>query len=136
MTTTNTTAIKAARTILASQSLAAGATARGAIDLRTSLGGLATLRITNGATGPTAQCVCRVMVAHDDGVTPATGARGATWKQIWEFGGGTAANAITEQPFEFGPGVMHMQAEFTGNTGQAVTIEAIVSEVTSARTQP
>ena len=83
----------------------------------------------NGATGPTLQCEGRVMIAHTELGTPATNAAGAVWKTIWRFGGGITANAVTEQSYEFGPGVKHIQIEFTGNTGQAVTVEAIGSTV-------
>lgn len=132
MTTTIVT--KAARTVVASASNAAGATTRGTIDLRTVLGGLLTMKITNGGTGPTVQAEGRVLVAHNDGATPTAAAAGADWKAIWRFGGGITANAITEQSFEFGPGVMHLEVEFTGNTGQAVTVEAYLSEVSNSVT--
>lgn len=115
--------------IVASQSNDAGATVRGAIDVRNRDGGIVTMKITNGATGPTAQCEGRVMIAHTELGTPATDAAGAVWKTIWKFGGGITANAVTEQSYEFGPGVKHIQIEFTGNTGQAVTVEAIGSTV-------
>lgn len=115
--------------IVTSQSNAAGATVRGAIDVRNRDGGIVTMRITNGATGPTLQCEGRVMIAHTELGTPATDAAGAVWKTIWRFGGGITANAVTEQSYEFGPGVKHIQIEFTGNTGQAVTVEAIASTV-------
>ena len=114
---------------------AAGATTRGGVDLRTAHGGLLTMRIQNGATGPTAQCVMRVLAAHDAGVTPALAGAGAVWKTLWFFGGGVAANAITEAPpFMVEPGTMHLQVEATGNTGQPVTVEAILSEITNATT--
>ncbi|MFZ5483481.1 MAG: hypothetical protein ACOZB0_04550 [Pseudomonadota bacterium] len=128
-----TTLTKTAREIVAAAtSNVAGGTTRGTLDLRTAMGGLLTLKITNGATGPTTQCVCTVHVAHNDGATPAAGAEGADWKRIFRVGGGTSNNGVTHQSYEFGPGVMHMQVEFTGNTGQAVTVEAYVSEITSA----
>jgi hypothetical protein len=75
-----------------------------------------------------------VLVAHNSGSTPAAASAGSDWKTIWSFGGGTIANAITEQSVEIGPGVMHLEVEFTGNTGQAVTVEASLSEVTSSST--
>lgn len=129
-----TTVTKAARTVVASTSNPATATTRGTIDLRTVLGGLLTMKITNGGTGPTVQCEGRVLVAHNDGATPTAASAGADWKTIWRFGGGTAANAITEQSFEFGPGVMHLEVEFTGNTTQSVTVEAYLSEVSNSVT--
>lgn len=131
---TTTTLTKNPRTLVASASNAAGSTTRGTLDLRTAMGGLLTLKIINGATGPTAQAEGRVLVAHNNGATPAAASAGSDWKTIWSFGGGTTANAITEQSVEIGPGVMHLEVEFTGNTGQAVTVEAYLSEVTSSST--
>ena len=115
--------------IVPSQSVAAAGVVRGAIDVRNRDGGIVTIKITNGATGPTLQCEGRVMIAHTELGTPATDAAGAVWKTLWRFGGGITANGVTEQSYEFGPGVKHIQVEFTGNTGQAVTVEAIASTV-------
>ncbi|MFP5465145.1 MAG: hypothetical protein ACLGHR_10295 [Gammaproteobacteria bacterium] len=129
-----TTLVKAARSIVASGSNAAGSTTRGTIDLRTSQGGLLTGKITNGATGPTLQCEMRILVAHNDGATPAAAPAGADWKTIQRFGGGTTANAVTEFSFVVDPGTQHLEVEFTGNTGQAVTVEAGMSEITNAAT--
>ncbi len=120
--------------VAAGTSNAAAATTRGTADLRTALGGLLTMKITNGATGPTVQCVCNILAAHDEGATPTAASAGATWKTLWSFGGGTTANAITEQSFDIPQGVMHLEVEFTGNTGQAVTVEAVLSKVTNANT--
>ena len=119
------------RSIVASGNNAAGATTRGTLDLRTAFGGLLTARITNGATGPTVQGVCNVLVAHNSGATPAAGSQGTDWKLLYTFGGGTTANALTEIPIQIPQAVMHVCVEFTSNTGQAVTVEAYMSEVTS-----
>lgn len=132
---TATTLTKNARTLVtAGTSNAAGGTTRGTIDLRTAHGGILTLNITNGATGPTVQCEGRVLAAHNSGATPAAASAGADWKTLWKFGGGTTLNAVTERSFEVGSGVMHLEVEFTGNTGQAVTVEAYLSEITDAQT--
>jgi len=116
-------------TIIASASNAAGATTRGTIDLAAVYGGIVTMKITNGATGPTAQCEGRVLISHAD-TLPTAASAGADWKTIWRFGGGTAASAVTEQSFQFGPEVRHLEVEFTGNTAQAVTVEALVTTYT------
>ena len=132
---TTTTLTKTARTLVAaSTSNSAGGTTRGTLDLRTAQGGLLTMKIANGCTGPTAQCEGRVLIAHDSGATPAAASAGVNWKTLWVFGGGTTASAVTEQSIEVGPGVMHLEVEFTGNTGQAVTVEAFMSEISSALT--
>lgn len=131
---TTTTLNKNAVTVVASSSNAAAATTRGTIDLRTALGGLLTMKITNGATGPTAQCVCNILAAHNEAATPTAASAGADWKTLWSFGGGTTSNATTEQSFDVPQGVQHLEVEFTGNTVQAVTVEAILSKITSATT--
>lgn len=131
---TATTLTKNARTLVAAAtSNAVGSTTRGTSDLRTAQGGLLTMKITNGVTGPTIQCEGRVLIAHNSGATPTAASAGADWKTLWKFGGGTSASAVTERSFEVGPGVMHLEVEFTGNTGQAVTVEAYLSEITDAQ---
>lgn len=124
------TAVKNARTIVASAANAAGATTRGRLDLQTAIGGMLTIRMTNGGTGPTTQCVARILVAHN-ATMPDAGAEGADWKQVSEIGGGVANNGITRDTYRFGMEVMCIEVEFSGNTGQGVTVEAYVSEVTS-----
>lgn len=122
---------KTARTIVASASNAAGATTRGTIDMEATDGGFLTMKITNGATGPTVQCTCNILVAHN-ATLPAAASAGTDWKTVYSFGGGTTANAITEMSYPVDPALMALEVEFTGNTGQAVTVEAVMSELTSA----
>ena len=132
---TTSTLTKTPRTLVAAgTSNGAGSTTRGTLDLRTALGGLLTIKMTNGSTGPTVQCTANVLVAHNSGSTPTAASAGSDWKTLWSVGGGTTNSAVTEQSMEVGPGVMHIEVEFTGNTGQAVTVEAYLSEITSAAT--
>lgn len=121
---------KTARTVVASVSNAAAGTTRGTIDLKTTYGGILTMKITNGATGPTVQCEGRVLIAHNATLPAAAGA-GADWKTVYTFGGGVAANAITEMSYVVDQSVMALEVEFTGNTGQAVTVEAGLSELST-----
>ena len=116
-------------TIVASASNAAGATTRGTLTVAGKYGGIVTMKITNGATGPIAQCEGCVLISHEDAL-PAAAAAGADWKTVWRFGGGTANSGVTEQSFTFGPEIRHLEVEFTGNTGQAVTVEAVASTYT------
>lgn len=120
---------KSKSVIVASASNAAGATTRGTLDVSSKYGGIVTMKITNGGTGPTVQCEGRVLISHED-TLPAAGSAGADWKTVWRFHGGTTNSAITEQSFTFGPEVRHVEIEFTGNTGQAVTVEAIATTYT------
>lgn len=129
---TTTTLTKTARTILASTSNAAGSTQRGTLSLATAQGGILTMKITNGATGPTIACTGNVLIAHN-ATTPTAASAGADWKTLWSFSGLTSNNGIVERSIEIGPSVMQLEAEFTGNTGQAVTVEAFFSEITNAQ---
>lgn len=129
---TTATATKAARTLIAAAtSNAAGATTRGTVDLRTAFGGLLTIKLTNGGTGPTLQAEARVLVAHNTGSTPTAAGAGTVWKTIYVVGNGTAANTVGEWSIPIDQSVMHCEVEITGNTGQAVTCEAFLSELSS-----
>ena len=121
---------KNARTVVSSASNAAGATTRGTVDLEATYGGFLTFKITNGGTGPTIQCTCNVLIAHNSTV-PSPGLAGTDWKTIASFGGGTANSAVTEIGMPIDPSIMALEVEFTGNTGQAVTVEALFSELTT-----
>lgn len=113
--------------IVSSAANTAGSTTRGRIDLSAVDGGIITMRLTNGGTGPTVQCVGRLLVAHKQTSMPAAAAEGTgdnDWKQIFELGGTTVANASTRYSWRFGPEVAYAEVEFTGNTGQSVTVEA------------
>lgn len=117
---------KSKSVIVDSSSNAAGATTRGRLDAAAKYGGIVTLKITNAATGPAVQCEGRVLISHED-VLPAAGAAGADWKTVWRFGGGVGFAVVTEQSWLFGPEVRHIEVEFTGNTAQSVTVEAIAT---------
>lgn len=132
---TTTTLTKTPRTLIAaSTSNAAGSSTRGTADLRTAQGGLLTVKVTNGATGPTVPATVNILVAHNAGATPTAGAAGADWKTIWSFAASTGNSVVTEQSITIDAAVMHLEVEVTGNTGQAVTCEAFLSEITSAVT--
>lgn len=114
---------KNARTLQASASNAGAATATGsAVSLATALGGLATGKITNGATGPTAPCQWVVETSHD----------GTNWYEHSRFSAGVANNAV----YSFNappvpPEAMWVRSVFTGNTAQAVTVESFLQELTT-----
>jgi hypothetical protein len=115
-----------AAALVSSASNAAAATTRGRLDVSAADGGMLRFRITNGGTGPTAQCEVRVLVAAKDTAMPAAAAEGTgdlAWKQVYVLGGGTTASATTRGVYRFGPEVAYLEIEFTGNTVQAVTVE-------------
>jgi len=118
---------QAAVTLVASTSNAAAATKRGATDMRTCHGGLLTARITNGGTGPTDPCSLIVSVAMNDGSTPSAGAIGADWRKLYEFAATNTASAVAEWTLDI-PMCQHLQVEFSGNTAQAVTVEALMTK--------
>jgi hypothetical protein len=62
---------------------------------------------------------------------PAAGSEGADWKTIYSFTGGTTASETTTYSDVYGPDIMSLEVEFTGNTSQTVTVEAYFSEITS-----
>lgn len=117
---------KTAQVLVSSTTNAAGGTTRGRVDVSAADGGEIRWRITNGGTGPTAQCEARVLVARKQASMPAAGAEGTgddAWKQVYVQAGGTTAGATTRGRYRFGPEVAYIEIEFTGNTGQAVTVE-------------
>lgn len=123
---------KTARTIVASASNAAAGTTRGRLDMNAVQGGgFLTIKMTNGGTGPTVQCTANILIAHN-ATLPAAASAGTDWKTIASYGGGTTASAVTEIGVPIDPSIMCLEVEFTGNTAQAVTVEAYLSELTSA----
>ncbi len=110
--------------VSAGTSNTAGSTTRGTVDARGYLGGTLTVKLTNGGTPPTIQGQANVLIAHNTGATPTAASAGTDWKTRASWGGGTTASAVNEWSMEFGP-TTHIEVEFTGNTGQTITCEAI-----------
>lgn len=129
---TTATATKNARQLVAAATNnSASGTTRGTLDLRTAFGGQLTMKVTNGATGPTVGCSINVLIAHNGGATPTAASAGTDWKTHQTFTHITTANAIGEFSIPISKDIMHLEVEFTGNTGQAVTVEAFLSETSS-----
>lgn len=129
-----TVTLTPATLIAASTSVVAGTPQRAARSMIGKHGGLITAKITNGGTGPTAQAVVTVYVAHTTGSTPATGPEGADWKTFAVMGGGgTVANAVTPMSLVLPP-CCHVQVEIGGNTVQNVTGEAFITDYTNLDT--
>lgn len=120
--------------VAVSTTAAAGASTptRGRVNLTAALGGFLTIKMENGATPPAAQCVCNVLVAHSSSQpAEASAGLGSAWITIASIGGGTTANGRTEVAIPIDPAVMQLEVEFGGNTSQPVTVEALLSELTS-----
>jgi len=112
--------------LVSSASNGAGSTTRGRLDCSSADGGMIRWAITNGGTGPTVQCEARVLIARKQSSMPAAASEGTgddDWKIVARMGGGTTASAKTQGSYRFGPEVAYIEIEFTGNTGQAVTVE-------------
>jgi len=127
-TTTLTQAVKTL--IAASTSNAAGATTRGTADMRTAMGGMLTIKLNNsGALG--VQAEARILIAHNTGATPTAGSAGADWKTVYRVGNGIVSGTTGEWSYNVPAGVQHIEVEVTGNTTNAVTCEAYLSETSS-----
>ena len=129
-----TTLVKAARTLIAAGSSNAGGVGnftRGTVDLRTAQGGLLTIKTnTVGTLG--AQAEARVLIAHNTGATPTAASAVADWKTVYVWGTGTVSGVTNEWSYRVPADVMHLEVEITGNTTNAVTCEAFLSETVSA----
>lgn len=112
--------------LVSSAANTAGSTTRGRLDCTAADGGMIRWRLTNGGTGPTVACEARVLIARKQTSMPAAAAEGTgddDWKMVAVQSGGTTASVTTRGFFEFGPEVAYIEIEFTGNTGQSVTVE-------------
>lgn len=122
---------KAVGTLVSNTTITSGVSTYGTpLDLRTAYGGIVTMKISNGGTNLTSQCVCNVLIAHTTNTTPTGGAAGSDWKTIYSFGGGLNSNTVTEQSIILDASVMHAEVTFSGHN-QQVTVEAYMSEITS-----
>lgn len=117
------TATKTLRTLIsaATSNSAGGTTTSTVWDLRTAFGGILTIKITNGATGPTELAVARVQISGDN----------SNWKTHLTFVGPNGNNAVGEYSPPIHDGIMYLRVVVDSNTGQAVTCEAFGQEFTS-----
>ena len=115
--------------IAAATSNGAGSTTRGTVDLRSVYGGILTVKITNGVTGPTVQAQANVLIAHNSGATPTAASAGTDWKTVASWVNGTTASTVGEWSMVVDPSVTHLEVEVTGNTVQAVTCEAYITKL-------
>ena len=66
----------------------------------------------------------------NDSTTPTAASAGTDWKTISTVGNGTANSTVGEWTMDI-QSVQHLEVEFTGNTGQSVTVEAYFTEFSS-----
>lgn len=126
------TLVKSLNTLKDNVSVAAGGTTSATVDMRTAHGGLLSVQIKNGATGPTLPCVAYVGISHNTGSTPAAS---TTWGTDWFplatlYGTVTNGDVRSFPPVEIPAGVQHLEVVFKDHTGQAITATAKLSIVT------
>ena len=114
------------RTSLASgvtMTAGAGNVNSSAVDLSTGYGAFVNVKLTNGATGPTVAAQVQVQVANDSG--------GTLWTN---FGGplvgSTTNSAVSQFGVEIPIGCAAVRIVSGSNTGQNVTLDSDVSNVT------
>src|SRR4051812_10942830 len=108
-------ATKTLRTIIAAATSNAGsATTTGSVvDLSTKYGGLITIKLTNGATGPTVAASAKVYTSGDN----------TNFKLLTTITGDSTNNSVNEYAVEIPAPVMYVRVDVTGNTAQAVVCE-------------
>lgn len=124
---------KTSTTLFSAKSVSAGGTETATLDLRTCHGGTVSIQLKNGATGPTLAAQVYVAYSHNSGSTPSASATfGTDWFLAATLQGTTIANDTRDFPTVIiPPGIQHLEIVATGNTGQAVTVTAKVTLVTS-----
>ena len=101
---------------------AAGDTTSAAITLDDGYGAFVSIKLTNGATGPTVAAQVQIQTSQDGTV-------------YFNYGGplvGSLVNAaVTSWSVEIPIGVEYLKLVAGSNTGQNVTVDADISEVTA-----
>lgn len=114
-------ATKTAKALLASQALGAGSSVNATEwDMRTAYGGLATVKLTNGASAPTTAPVVKFFVGEVSGVK----------RLFWQAAGDTVANSVNDIVCEIPPGAMYVNITITGGATNGITVEASGQELT------
>ena len=118
-------ATKTRTSIWASQSLTAGAgdTTSSAVTMTTGYGAALNIKLTNGATGPTIAAQVQIRVSNDN-------------TTYWNFGGPLLGKTANSGVQEWGgipipAGVQYLKLVAGSNTGQAVTVDADISELST-----
>lgn len=115
---------KAVTAIWSSQTLTAGAgdTTATAVTLDDGYGAALHVKLTNGATGPTVAAQVEIQVSADN----------SEWYEMATLIGGTANSGVYSWGgIEIPIGVEYLRLVAGSNTGQNVTVDADISEVTA-----
>jgi hypothetical protein len=115
-------ATKTSKTLLTSQSLAA-ATSVNATEwsMTTAYGGLAAVKLTNGATAPTTAPVVKFYVGE------ATG----TKRLLYTAAGDTVNNSVNDLVCEIPASAMFVNVTITNGATNAITVESYGQELTT-----
>ena len=116
------TATKTKRTMKASASVTAAATAAlTEIDLSSAFGGTCTVKITNGATGPTTDSTIKIYVGH-----------ATTEEKLFaQVTAGQDNNGVYEFVFDIPSSVMFVGGDIIAGATNNITAESFLSELTS-----
>jgi hypothetical protein len=115
-------AIKTAKTLLTSQSLAAAASVNVTEwDMRTAYGGRLFVRLTNGASAPTTAPLVKFYSAEATGVK----------RLMYSASGDTTASSVTDLHCEYGIPDMFANVTITNGATNAITVEAFGQEATA-----
>lgn len=117
---------KTRTSIWSSQTLTAGAgnTTATAVDISTGYGAQVNIKLTNGATGPTVAAQVQIQVTNNTAGTLYTNFGGALI-------GVTTNSGVAQWSVDLPIGVAQFQLVAGSNTGQNVTVDADVSNVTA-----
>lgn len=115
---------KAVTAIWSSTTLTAGAadTTSSAVDLSDGYGAQVHIKLSNGATGPTVAAQVQIQFSADN-------------SEYYNYGGAligsTSNNAVSSWSVEVPIGVEYLKLVAGSNTGQDVTVDSDISEVTA-----
>ncbi|MRV72564.1 hypothetical protein GJ700_12685 [Duganella sp. FT92W] len=113
---------KTARTLLSSQSLAAGASVNATeLNLTSALGAEVFVKITNGSSAPTTAPT----------VTFYSGESTGTKRKKFVASGDTTNNSVNEPSCRFGPSTMYANVTITNGATNGITVEVYAQELTS-----
>lgn len=113
---------KTAKTLLTSQSLAAGGTVHATEwNMSTAFAGSIFVKITNGGTAPTTAPVVTFYAGEATGVK----------RKLYSLPGDTTNGSVNDFECQYGMQHMFANASITNGSGQAITVEISGQEATS-----
>lgn len=115
-------ASKTSRTLLTSQSLSAAASVNTTEwNMSTAYGGLAAVKLTNGASAPTTAPTVKFYVGESTG----------TKRLLYQATGDTTANSVNDIVCEIPPSAIYCNITITNGATNAITVESYGQELTT-----